>query len=137
MAHAHTSANTPKKQARSPQHSNKRPGTGRPSQAAHNKPKRNSLDRGRRIPTRELKLHIGILQAWLTNPVEAAKLSEADIKGMERRLAMYRDELALRDARQAAQENRPLSGDELAKSFAAHAQRGQRNGIRVQGPRSH
>lgn len=99
----------------------------------HNKPKqhttqRNPLDRGITMPTREMKLHIAILDAWLSNPVESAKLSEKDKGGMLRKLNFYRSELAKRDAR----DNRPLSGDALAQKFVQAAPRGRQNGLRVQ-----
>ncbi len=90
--------------------------------------RRNPLDRGLAMPTREMKLHIGILDAWLSNPVEGAKLTQKDREGMQRKLDFYRRELARRDER----DNRPLSGDALAQKFERAAVNGRQNGFRVQ-----
>jgi hypothetical protein len=61
-------------------------------------------DRGIRIPTRELKLHIAIIELTLGMPPssELAVRSRRVRKAMNQRLAMYRAELAARDARRGA-----------------------------------
>lgn len=89
---------------------------------------RNRLDRGIRIGTREMKLHIAILDAWLSNPVELAKMSKEEQGGMRKKLDFYRAELAKRDER----DNRPLTADALAQKFVQAAPRGRQNGFRVQ-----
>lgn len=59
------------------------------------------------IPTREVKLRIAILGAWLANPVESRKLSRDEKIEMRVRLDAYRNELRRRGdlakARAAAQ----------------------------------
>lgn len=89
---------------------------------------RNPLDRGVRISTRELKLHINILDASLANPGVFAKMSEKEREAARKRLSFYRRELEKRDAR----DNRPLSGTELTQKFVQAAHRGRENGLRVQ-----
>lgn len=73
---------------------------------------RSNLDRGMRIPTRELKTHIAILELLLAQPrsMENAVQSRRIRKGMTARLEAYRMELAIRDAR----DNAPLDGKRLS-----------------------
>jgi hypothetical protein len=99
-----------------------------PKQRPKHTAKRNPLDRGFRMPTREMKLHIDILTAWLANPGLASQLSKKDKEGMQRKLDFYCQQVSIR----AAHHNRPLSATELTKKLSLRAHEAQRNGIRVQ-----
>jgi len=59
-----------------------------------------AVDRGMRLPTAELKLHIRMLEVVLAIPSEHehAVKSERVYALMDQRLTQYRRELALRDA---------------------------------------
>jgi hypothetical protein len=102
--------------------------TGKPKQRtqAKTKPKRNPLDRGFAIPTREMRVHAELLELWLAGP-DANKLPAKEREGMQHKLNFYRRELAVREERR----NPKLSGDALAQKFKQAAPRGRQNGIRV------
>lgn len=80
---------------------------------------RASNDRGMRLPTTEMKLHIHILELVLAIPSEQVHgvKSERVRRAMSERLTQYRRELALRDAlRDQAQ---PMSDRALSQGVAA------------------
>jgi hypothetical protein len=85
-----------------------------------------AVDRGLRISTRELKMYIATLEAWLASPSASQEVKKYR-GGMQERLDLYRKELAQRDER----DNPPLSGEALAKKFAQAAPRARARGMHV------
>jgi len=77
------------------------------------------VDRGIRIATTEMKLHIQILEMALAFPSEHEYgiKSERVRKAMSDRLALYRRELALRDA--AREQGQPLTERALSQGIDA------------------
>lgn len=74
-----------------------------------------AIDRGSRIPTRELKVLIGVLDSFLSCPVQSKTAAPKVRRAMAGRLAFLTKELAKRDAK----DNRPLSADALASKLTA------------------
>lgn len=77
------------------------------------------LDRGARIPTRELKVLIAVSESFLACPVKSLTVDAKTRRAMAGRLAFMQKELAARDAR----DNRPLSGAALAAKLESAAPR--------------
>lgn len=78
-----------------------------------------SVDRGMRLPTTELKLHIRVLEAVLAIPSEHEHgiKSERVRSAMGERLTQYRRELALRDAMR--DQGQPITERALSQGIAA------------------
>jgi hypothetical protein len=76
-----------------------------------------ALDRGARIPTRELKVLIAVSESFLACPVKSQTVDAKTRRAMAGRLAFMQKELAARDAR----DNRPLSAGALAAKLAGAA----------------
>lgn len=78
-----------------------------------------AIDRGIRLPTTEMKLHIQILELVLSIPSEHEQGVKSDRvrKIMSDRLALYRRELALRDA--ARDEGQQLTEQALSQGISA------------------
>lgn len=78
-----------------------------------------AVDRGMRLPTTEMKLHIRVLEAVLAIPSEHEHgvKSERVRNAMSERLTQYRRELALRDAMR--DQGQPITERALSQGVAA------------------
>mgnify|MGYP003432101727 CR=1 FL=1 len=86
-----------------------------------------AVDRGARIPTRELKVMLGVLESFLGSPVHSQSLNAKALRDMTTRMEFLRKELAGRDAR----DNRPLSAKDLSSKLTQAAPKAAQNGMRV------
>ena len=99
--------------------------TGKPPTRADLKDK--VVDRGARIPTRELKVLLGVLESFLSSPVHCQSLDAKALREMTTRREFLRKELIARDER----DNRPLSAKDLTSKLAQAASKAAQHGMRV------
>lgn len=86
-----------------------------------------AVDRGARIPTRELKVLLGVLETFLSSPVHCQSLNAKALREMTTRRDFLRKELAGRDVR----DNRPLSAQALTAKLTQAAPKAAQQGLRV------
>jgi hypothetical protein len=85
------------------------------------------VDRGARIPTREIKVMLGVLETFLSSPVHVKSLDAKSLREMTVRREFLRKELANRDER----DNRPLSAKDLTSKLTQAAPKAAQHGMRV------
>lgn len=98
---------------------------GNPARRADLKDK--AVDRGARIPTRELKVMLGVLESFLSSPVHCQSLDAKALREMTTRREFLRKELTSRDER----DNRPLSAKDLTSKLTQAAPKAAQHGLRV------
>lgn len=86
-----------------------------------------AVDRGARIPTRELKVLLGVLETFLGSTVHCQSLDAKALREMTARREFLRKELTSRDER----DNRPLSAKDLTSKLTQAAPKAAQHGLRV------
>lgn len=86
-----------------------------------------AIDRGARIPTRELKVLLGVLETFLNSPANCKSLTAKAMREMTTRREFFRKELANRDER----DNRPLSAQDLSTKLTQAASKAAQHGLRI------